>query len=167
MNQHNRTQNRARFAIGRVLGLGVLTTSLLTAFGTPLFAQGNYAPVTADDVIAMKFNHYYTPEKKAHDADFEWTFTEQEFVVKKAKGSIPGDLLEKLLPKDMQADEIRGEWKVEKKDGLMLILTKIKVGGEKDKEKKDGLEEAAFNIYRTAPTVIRVGEPQYVFGLLH
>jgi hypothetical protein len=155
----NRDIPRAWFCI-----VGLAAVGCLAANPTSTLAQGDYAPVTAKDVVAMKLNHYFTADKKSHVPDFEWTFTEKEFVIKKGKGPIPADLLEQLLPKDMKADEIRGEWKIDKKDPL-LVLTKIKVGGEKEKKKKEGLKEAVFPIYRSAPIVIRIGEPQFVFGL--
>jgi hypothetical protein len=137
--------------------LWILGSFLLLGLGH-MDAQGRYSPVTEADVVKLQFNHYFTPDNKGHDPDFEWTFTEKEFVLKKGKGAIPKDLLEKLLPKDVTADEIRGKWKLEAENGK-LVFSDIKAA------EKEGNKDVKFRIYRTAPTVIRIGEPQYVFGV--
>ena len=64
--------------------------------------------------------------------------------------------LGKLLGEKATADEIAGKWKV---DAGQLVLTDIKAGEAK------GKESVKLRIYRTAPTVVRVGEPQYVFAV--
>jgi hypothetical protein len=139
--------------------LGLVVGGLLFVGSAPLYGQGKYTPVTDEEVVALKLNHYFTPDKKAHDPDFEWSFTKTEFVLKKGKGAIPADLMEKLLPADATADEIRGKWKLESKEGQRLVLTEIKSGD------KAGKKEASLVIYKTAPTVVRIGEVQYVFGI--
>jgi hypothetical protein len=80
-------------------------------------------------------------------------------VLRKAKGAIPADLLEKLLPAGKSADEVRAKWKLEGKEGKKLVLTEIKAG------EVAGKEVVSLVIYRTAPTVIRIGNPQYVFAV--
>lgn len=125
------------------------------AVADPVPGKG-YPPVTADDVPLLKLNHYFTPDNKGHDRDFAWTFTKDGFTVKKDKGAIPADLLKKLLPDGATADEITGKWKVE--NGT-ITFTGIKAGD------KAGREKASYSIYRTAPTVVRIGEPQYVFAV--
>lgn len=120
-------------------------------------AQGPYRPVSSDDVVAMKFNHYFTLDMTHHEADFGWSFGQNEFVIKKGKRAIPADLCERLLPKGTTAEEIRGTWSVK---GGHIFLTDIKYGD------KDGNKDVNLAIYRTAPTVIRIGEPQYVFALV-
>jgi hypothetical protein len=135
-----------------------LTLLALTqsAFAQPQPGKG-YPPVTADDVPRLKFNHYFTPDKKHHDVDFEWTFTKDGFTVKKGKGPIAADVVAKLLPDGAAApDEITGKWKLA--DGK-IVFTDIKAGG------KPGRETASYGIYKTAPTVVRIGEPQYVFAV--
>jgi hypothetical protein len=124
-----------------------------------LSAQGQYAPVTAADVVALKLNHYFTPDNQAHQPDFEWTFTETEFALKKKQGDLPADLLRRMLPDSQTAAEIRGKWKLVDRNGLHLVLTEIKAGD------RTGNKAAFFPIYKTAPTVVRIGEPQYVFGI--
>jgi hypothetical protein len=127
-----------------------------------LAAQVRQAPVTETDVVAATLLHYFTRDRAHHPADFEWTFTETDFVLKKEVGTIPADLLGRLLPAGTTADEIRGKWKLAReKDqpGQRLVLSEIKVG---DRALK---KEVRLAIYRTAPTVIRIGEPQYVFAL--
>ncbi len=122
-------------------------------------AQGTYAPVTDADVGALKLNHYFSADRKSHEPDFEWSFTKSDFVIKKGAGKIPSDLLSKLLGDWDAADEIRGKWKLtEGKGPKELVFTEIKVGAQ------FGMKEARLPIYRTAPTVIRIGEPQYVFA---
>jgi hypothetical protein len=124
---------------------------------SPLAAQGEYSPITADEVVKMKFIHYY-PDKKFREADFEWSFTKTEFVVKKGKGPIPADLLGQLLPDGKAADEVRGKWAFDPKRGL--VLTEIKAGD------VAGKKEVTVVLFKTAPTIIRTGGTQYVFSLL-
>lgn len=119
-------------------------------------AQGNYREVTENDVVAMKLNHYFTADRKAHDPDFVWTFTPGEFVLKDGTGTIPAYLHDTILPRGRAAREIKGSWKL--KDGR-LVLTGMKADG------RNVVDDASFPIYRTAPTVIRVGDVQHVFGL--
>jgi hypothetical protein len=122
----------------------------------PSHAQGNFS-VVEKDIPALKLNHYYTADKKMHEADFDWTFTKDTFTLKKGKGAIPAHLLNELLPDGVTADEIQGKWKFQ---GGKLVLSEIKAG------KKDGRKEASLSIFKTAPTVIRIGfTPQYVFAL--
>jgi hypothetical protein len=116
------------------------------------------SPVTATEVVTLKLDHYFTPDRQAHEPDFEWTFTETDFVLKRAQGSILADLLEHLLPPDITADEIRGKWKLAK-DGQQLLLTGLKAGA------KGGKEAVPLLIYKTASAVVRIGEPQYVFSI--
>ena len=119
--------------------------------------QGKFTPVTAEDVPTLKLNHYFTTDKKGgRTADFEWSFTKGTFTIKKGKTGIPADLIGKLLPEKATADEITGKWTVE---AGQLVLTDIKAGDAK------GKESVKLPIYRTAPTVIRIGEPQYVFAI--
>lgn len=120
-------------------------------------AQGTYHPVNSEDVVAMKFNHYFKIDQTHHEADFEWSFCRDEFVIKNGRQAIPADLCERLLPNATRSDEIRGTWRV--KDGR-LFLTDIKYGD------KVGNKIVELVIYRTAPTVIRIGEPQYVFAVV-
>jgi hypothetical protein len=122
-------------------------------------AQGTYGAVTDKEIMAMKLNHYFSADKKSHKADFEWTFTEKGFTIKAGKEKLPAELVEKLLPDGVTADEIRGKWKIDSKDGQQLVLSSIKA---KD---KPGKKQVSLVLYKTAPTVVRVGEPQYVFGI--
>ncbi|MEY2613501.1 MAG: hypothetical protein RL069_2313 [Planctomycetota bacterium] len=139
--------------------LAVVISSLQFVALTPVGAQGQYSPVSEANIVDLTLNHYFTPDKKSHTPDFEWTFTKREFVLKKGKGAIPADLVEKLLPKGATADEIRGQWKLADKEGQRLVLTEIKAG---DKGRN---KEVSLSIYKTAPGVVRIGEPQYVFGI--
>ncbi len=145
----------SRFARGIPLRLVVL--SGLLALPGMLVAQGPYKAVTAEDVVKLEFAYYYTPDKAYREVDFEWTFTETGFVLKAGKGSIPADLRNRLLPPDTDAEEIRGHWKIDDREGTRLVLTNIKAGDQ------PGNQDVALPIYRTAPTIVRIGLPQYVF----
>jgi hypothetical protein len=142
-----------------LITLSLVVSSLLFVALGSVRAQGNYSPVNETNIVNLTFNHYFTPDKKSHAADFEWTFTEKEFVLKKGTGAIPMDLLEKMLPKGSKADEIRGKWKLVNKDGQQLVLTEIKAGD------TSGNKDVCLIIYKTAPTVVRIGKVQYVFGI--
>lgn len=137
----------------------VAAVALLVASHSPLRAQGDYAPVEDEDVLAMRLNRYFTAEKKGREADFEWRFFKDGFVIKSGRNPIPADLQEKLVKKGATVDDISGKWRIEKEGSRRLVLTDIVVG------KKPLKTKASFRIYRTAPTVVRVGEPQYVFGI--
>ena len=81
-----------------------------------------------------------------------------------AAGAIPADLRERLQPARASAEEIRGKWKISYEGGAKLVLTEI-VGTDRAGEEVLGRKEARLPIYRTAPDVVRIGEPQYVFGV--
>jgi hypothetical protein len=140
------------------IGCYLAVTVCLLGLARHGFAQGDFS-VERIDLPAMKLNHYFPlPDKKFHEADFEWTFKKGTFSVKKGKGAIPIDLVEKLLPEGETADEIEGQWVLKKGN---LVLTEIKAG------KKKGREEVTVSVFKTAPTVIRIGysDAQYVFGI--
>jgi hypothetical protein len=138
--------------------LGWLAGLILATCSAPALAQGRYTPVTEAQVADLKLNHYFTADGKGHQPDFEWTFTKDEFVVKKGTGQVPADLIGKLLPDGKSSDEIRGKWKLGTKSGE-LVLSDIKSG------EKPGHASVTLPIVKTAPTVVRIGEPQYVFAL--
>lgn len=116
-------------------------------------AQGNFV-VSEADIPTLKLNHYFTPDKKHHDADFEWTFTKTSFTIKKGKSAIPKHIASKLLPEGVTADEITGDWAL--KEGR-LQFSKIKAAD------KDGKKDVSLVVFKTAPTVVRVSDPDQVF----
>lgn len=138
-------------------GVLELVVGCLLAAGSCEHASLVAVPVTEAEVANLKMDHYFTPDRKRHDADFEWTFTKTGFVLKKARGPIPADLLGELLSRNTPADEIRGVWRLHK-DGS-LILTGIKAGEER------GKEDATLLLYKSASAIARmdIGESQYVF----
>ncbi|MFO0811816.1 MAG: hypothetical protein U0796_01260 [Gemmatales bacterium] len=136
-----------------------LTGCLLVVIPGISYGQGSYTPVTAEQVAKLKLNHYFTADKKYQRPEFTWTFTATEFVIKKGEGAIPSDLLNKLLTEGVTAEEIRGSWKLTGKENQELVLTEIKAG------KQVGKKEVRLHLYKTAPTVVRIGEPQYVFAI--
>lgn len=138
----------------QMIRLAACLIVILVWCDSQVFGQGSYADVTAEDVVALKLNHYFTSDKKSREADFLWAFTRDDFVIKKGKGAIPVELSAKLLQKGEATDEIKGKWRV-KQGKLILSAIPQREGSPK--------QEVALNIYRTAPTVIRIGEPQYVF----
>jgi hypothetical protein len=123
------------------------------------WAQGDYPPVTAADIPKLKLIHYFDTGNKYHPVDFEWTFTNSRFVIRKGKGPIAADLLAKLLPAGASAERIEGKWTLRNVNGmgLMIVFNEIQGDG------KAGRAEAGYTIYRTAPSVIRFDTPQYVF----
>ena len=140
---------------------GLLLAALLALSPAEASAQGQFNGVSDDEVQAMRLNHYFTADKQYRDADFEWDFDKDSFTLKAGAGDIPNELQEQLLPKGITAREIRGKWHLEDRNGKALVLTEIRVDGAKEPQKKT----AALPIYKTAPTVVRVGRPQYVFGI--
>ena len=140
-----------------------LTTcvSLLGAAMWRLAAQVKYARVTQADVTAMRPAHYFTADAKYYPAQFEWSFSESEFQLRNERGAIPKELIEKLLPAGATAEEVRGKWKLTQADGQtgqLLVLTEIAAGDIR------GKKEVRLPISRTAPGVIRVGDPEIVFA---
>lgn len=116
----------------------------------PALGQGNFKVVEAD-IPRLKLHHYFTADRKARDADFEWTFTQAGFAVKKGNGVIPAHLLDTLLPDGTTADEVTGGWKFA--DG-QLVLSDIKAG------KVDGRKDVKLVVFKFAPTVVRINCPQ-------
>jgi hypothetical protein len=145
-------------------GVLAIAAGLLLAGGGRANAQGQYREVTAEDVLASQLNHYFSADKKSHQPDFTWSFTKDEFILKAGAGAIPADLVKRLLPAGVKADEIRGKWKLISQDGRHLVLTDILATDSSGGEVL-GNKEAKLIIYRTAPTVVRIGDPQYVFGI--
>jgi hypothetical protein len=126
------------------------------ALPTLAWSQGDFK-VAESDIPAMKFNHYYGPDKKHREPDFEWSFANETFVLKKRKSAIPDDLQAVFLEKAATADEITGKWSF--KDGK-ITFSDIKAG------KQEAKKEASIGVYKTAPTVVRIGDvPQYVFAV--
>jgi len=82
-------------------------------------------------------------------------------VVRAGDCGIPVDLMKRLLPAGAKAVEIRGKWKLASGQIVFTdVLASDVSGGE-----VLGNKEAIYHICRTAPTVVRIGEPQYVFGV--
>jgi hypothetical protein len=134
----------------------VLVAALFGAFAAaPCFAQRSFT-VGESDISSMELKYYYLSDKVSHDADFTWSFKKDTFTVKKGNVKIPSELSEKLLPERTTDNEITGKWAL--KNGE-LLLTEIKGGDKK------GRKEVKLSIYKTAPTVVRIGydAPQYVF----
>lgn len=140
-------------------GAAVLAAVVGCATCGAVAAQGPYPPVTGADLPRLRLNHYFDSDKRYRERDFEWTFDKTGFVVRAGSGGIPADLLAKLLPPKATATEVRGKWELVERDGARwLLLTDIRAGA------TAGNANVTLPIYRTAPTVVRVGSPQYVFG---
>jgi hypothetical protein len=118
-------------------------------------AQGNSAPVVAEDLVGAKFNHYYDAQMKAvSPPDFAWTFTRSNLVIQATTGAIPADLLGLLAGDRKDVKTIEAGWKVEAGE---LVITGIRLDGQPTRTL------AKLPVGRTAPTVIRIGKHQYVF----
>jgi hypothetical protein len=52
-----------------------------------------------------------------------------------------------------------GKWKLVNEEAVKLVLTGIKAG------EIIGKKRVSFPIYRTAPTVVRIRQPQFVFAV--
>ncbi len=133
----------------------LVVATVILAGCTAGHAQGNYAPVTTKDLVEAKFNHYYGANRKAvMPPDFSWNFTATNLVIKTAQGSIAPDLIERLAAGKNEVKTIEAEWKVEHGE---LVISRIKVDGQPTRTL------AKLPAFRTAPTLIRIGERQYVF----
>jgi len=118
-----------------------------------------YAAITADDVQAMKFQHYYyTDKNKYQEGNFKISFEKDGFKIEKDKDPISDDLFTRLLPEGEKAVRIEGKWKLDS-ERQAIVLTDILYNG-----KKKGRKEVSLHVFRTAPTVIRMTERQYVFA---
>jgi hypothetical protein len=138
-----------------VAGIGLLGAAVWH-----VAAQVRYTPVTEADVAGMRPVHYFAADGESHPALFEWSFSESEFQLQNERGSIPKELIGKLLQPGATADEIRGKWKLVQPAGetsQQLVLTEITAGTLK------GKKDVRLAIWKTAPGVIRVGDPQVVF----
>lgn len=146
-----------RMKTGKLLSLWAILTALalVVATGT-VRAQGHYAPVADSDLIGASFNHYYDANMKAViPPDFSWTFTATNLVIKLGKGPIPADLLQQLAAGAKDVKTIVAGWKVE---AGQLVITGPTVDGEPRRTM------VKLPVNRTAPTVIRIGQHQYVFS---
>jgi hypothetical protein len=133
----------------------VYTVSLLSLAASSASAQGNFA-IKEADIEVMKPIHYYLEDKKYREPGFAWDFTKETFTLKKGTEPIPEPLLNQFLEKGKSADTITGKWKLVDRT---LVFSAIKV------DDADLKIEVKFELYKTAPTVIRWGSlPQFVFA---
>lgn len=133
----------------------VCIVSLLTRSTSPASAQGKF-PITEADIAIMQPIHYYLEDKKYREPRFAWDFTNETFTLRKGTEPIPEPLLNQFVVKGMSADKITGKWKLVEQT---LVLSKIAIDG------TDVDKVVKFELYKTAPTVIRWGSlPQFVFA---
>jgi hypothetical protein len=155
------------FGVTRVaLALLACTAFVRATKADPTDGLAKYSAVTAPNVDAMSFVHYYTPDKKYRQADFEWTFSKNGFVIKGYDAPLPADLLRQFLPKEgaeKRVTQIKGKWRLEGKDGQRLVFTSIE--GRTQEGDVAGRKRTTISIFKTAPTLIRLGERQYSFTL--
>jgi hypothetical protein len=119
-----------------------------------------YSQVTQADLPLLSLNHYFDANGKSPGTKFVWTFAaDGTFDVQPGEAGIPLDLRQRLAGDVAEAKQISGKWKLE---GRMIRFSEVKIDGKPATPE----EQASYSIYRTAPTVIRIGEPQYVFELL-
>lgn len=154
--------------ITRWLSVGLAALLAFSAWQGGALAAGpapgfDYAAVTETDVPRMKFAHFFDEQKQFHDAAFAWTFdADGTFRIAAGKKAIAGELCRRLLGEAVEVQEITGRWRlVPGNNGGVLIRFLEVVADGKERQ----TEDATYRIYRTAPTVVRIGEPQYVFSL--
>ena len=135
----------------RMLIAASMIVGILVAFTSRADAQE--FTVAEADLPKLKLRHYFTNAKGSHEPDFEWTFTKTSFTIKKGTGPIPLHLTKMLLPEGVMADEITGNWTL--KEGK-LNLAKIQAGD------KAGKKEVSLPIFKTAPIVVRICDPEQV-----
>ena len=144
----------------RRLALPATLIALLSLVASTAWAvQGQYSPVTEADLPKLSLNHYFTPEGKAAEQKFVWTFAaDGTFEAKEGDGGLPLDLRKRLTGSEAAAKKLTGEWKLE---AGQIVFSEVEADG----KPVTPATSASYRIYRTAPTVIRIGEPQYVFGV--
>ncbi|HVJ80980.1 MAG TPA: TlpA disulfide reductase family protein [Planctomycetia bacterium] len=126
--------------------------------GPPKLGTG-YSPVVATDLERCVLNHYFTPERSYSLADFEWKFSAAGFVIASGAAPVPKHLVDLLVGEGKAASKIEGKWKLTGRGGLVLFDLAV------DGAKKE-LPEKTLAVYRTAPTVVRIGDPQHVFACM-
>lgn len=135
-------------------GILILAMGLISA-PVQARAQGHYEPVVAGDLVGAKFNHYYDANMKAViPPDFSWNFTATNLTIRAGKGAIPADLLMQLAGGMKDVKLIEAGWKLTAGE---LVVSGIRLDG------KPTRTMAKLSVFRTAPTVIRIGVHQYVF----
>ena len=126
--------------------------------GPPTPGTG-YSPVVAADLERCVLNHYFTPTRNGVAADFEWKFSADGFTMAKGVVPVPKHLVDLIVGEGKSAAKIEGKWKLGASRELVLFDFSV------DGSKQD-LPEKTLPIYRTAPTVVRIGEPQHVFACM-
>lgn len=142
---------RSLLAAGFAVALSVATAMGAMPVG--------YSAVTEADLPQMSLNHYFTPAGRPGDQQFAWTFAaDGTFEAKAGEGSIPLELRQRLTGSEAEAKQIAGKWKLAEGQ---IHFSDVKADGKAVAPETP----AVYRIYRTAPTVVRIGEPQYVFGI--
>lgn len=118
---------------------------------------GRYKPITKEEIPRLELAYYYTPDKDYRKPDFAWKFREGKFALAAEESQVPEELMQRLLGKNVTPGKVRGRWELIDDNGMKLVLFSIVADGHKIKRK------VILPIYRTAPTVIRIGNPQLVF----
>lgn len=121
----------------------------------PVPGASSVREVVESTVLKLRLNHYYTSDKQFRQADFTWTFSDSGFSITEGTGAISHDLIVLLLDEYRPVKRLEGAWEL-KQGQLRLSLLKCD-GADVDKE-------AMLPIYHTAPTVVRIGDPQHVFS---
>lgn len=112
---------------------------------------GNYRPVTSEMLSGAQFINHTNGDRFD---DMQWTFSESNFEIVAGKNGIPDDICAALLPPDVDAKRITGDWVV---INQLITFSNIEADG-----------VATDQDLRTLPTmftgVLRIqGARQYVF----
>lgn len=147
----------------------LLTLLALATLTAPADASENaqaanpYKEVSEQDVTKLQFVHYFDEQKQYQPAEFAWTFAEDgTFELRAGKRPIAVELRRRLTGDEAEVRQITGRWQldVNRCGGKLLTFTDIKAD-----DAAVSTEFAGYSIYRTAPTVIRLDTPQYVFAI--
>ena len=113
---------------------------------------GNYGPVTPD-MLAGAILRFRTGRDDTYD-DLAWTFDVETFQITAGKNGLPPVLAGLLLPAEVEATEITGNWSV---DNDVITFTNITADGVPTDQEPRQLETMFTGVLR-----IEAG-PQYVF----
>lgn len=113
---------------------------------------GDYGPVTPDMLAGARLR-FRTGRDDTYD-DLSWTFDEETFRITAGVNGLPPVLAGRLLPEEVEATEITGNWSVDKD---VITFTNITADGVHTNQEPRQLETMFTGVLR-----IEAG-PQYVF----
>ena len=134
----------------------LLTGLFSLAIGQVRAAEGEFPPVQPGALKGASFNFYYGPDNKAvFSPGFTWTFSTAKTTITAGKHPIAADILEHLAAGGKKVHRIEADWHIS--GNHYLILSRVKIDGHTNRA------TWSLPLGYTAPTLIRIGEHQYVF----